>query len=78
MSARLGSAVNFPTDKVISKQTVERLVLKRSYVDRSSNLLVLVQGGKSPSATAYVPEKYVKILHIISYRYDVCFLHSST
>lgn len=54
---------------MMSKQTVDNLLCKRSYVDLVSNLLVLLQGEKAPPSAAHVPEKYSRILHIISYRY---------
>ncbi|KAI9453586.1 hypothetical protein HD554DRAFT_2179398 [Boletus coccyginus] len=50
---------------------LEKLLSKRSYVDSSSNVLVLLQGRKAPTSAVHVPEKYSKVLRIISYRYEV-------
>ncbi|KAI9453583.1 hypothetical protein HD554DRAFT_2179395 [Boletus coccyginus] len=63
--------VSFPGEKTIKKGTIEALLSKRSYVDSSLNVLVLLQGGKTPSSAAHAPKKYSKILHILSYRYEV-------
>ncbi|KAF8135532.1 hypothetical protein EV363DRAFT_1294391 [Boletus edulis] len=78
MSATRVAPVSFPGETTITKQTVEGLLSKQSYVDHSSNVhvLVLLQEGKLPS-TVHVPEKYFRMLHIISYRYDV-YRHTAT
>jgi len=61
--------LSFPGEKAIQKGMLEKLLSKRSYVDSSSNVLVLLQGGKAPTSAVHVPEKYSKIIQIISYRY---------
>ena len=57
---------------MINKHIVEKLLCKQSYIDSDSNELMLLQGGSTPPSVAHVPEKYSKISHIISYRYEFC------
>ena len=70
MSATRSLPISFPAEKTINKHIVEKLLCKRSYIDPGSNELKLLQGGNTPPSVAHVPEKYSKILHIISYRYE--------
>ena len=69
MSATRASPVSFPGEATIKKQTIEKLLSKRSYVDSTAKVLVLPHEGNTSISVAHVPEKYAQILHIISYRY---------
>ncbi|KAI9459597.1 hypothetical protein HD554DRAFT_2176867 [Boletus coccyginus] len=64
-------AIQFPTDKTINLRTINKLLRKRSYVDCEQHVLVVLKGEEGVPSTVNVPSKYLRALHIISYRYDV-------
>ncbi|KAI9453585.1 hypothetical protein HD554DRAFT_2179397 [Boletus coccyginus] len=71
MSATRSTHISFPGDNAINQVQIAKLLCKRSYVDSEANVLMLLQGKKIPPSAVHIPTKYSKVLHIISYRYDV-------
>lgn len=70
MSGTRATPVSFSLDQTINKGKLDQLLSTRSYVDFDLNVLVLLPGGRAASSTVNAPERYCRILHIISYRYD--------
>ena len=71
MPTSRSAPVEFPDDIPIKPSGVNKSLRKRSYVDSDKHVFVVLSGeGAIPSAV-HIPSKYSKILHIISYRYDV-------
>lgn len=79
--SNINAALEFPVEYSISKHVptsdLQKLLLARSYIDESKQVIVLLDKDETSdkSIAAHVPSKYKLPLHILSYR---CNLYRDT